>query len=148
MSVVVPKSDINDLPSVHQELLHEYLSLHSPEDRLTWLLERHPIHAPISPHLLTEDRRVPGCLSGLWLAAEQRDGLCYFSAKSESDLVQGIVSIICDLYSSRTPDAIALLGDSLTQQLALEPLLTMTRRRAIFSTTSFIVNSARNSQAA
>jgi sulfur transfer protein SufE len=58
-------------------------------------------------------------------------------------MVQGIVSFICDLYSGRSPSEVLALGDSITNLLGLERLLSLTRKRAVLSTVSFILNLAK-----
>lgn len=121
----------------------DYLACASAEERLTWLMERAYVHADIPAERCTVERRVPGCLSGLWLEASIFEDRCLFSAKSESEMVQGIVSFICDLYSGRSPSEVLALGDSITNLLGLERLLSLTRKRAVLSTVSFILNLAK-----
>jgi cysteine desulfuration protein SufE len=110
-------------------------------------MERPSIQPEITPDLLTPDRKVPGCLSGLWLHGSVRDGVCVFAAKSESDMVQGIASFICDLYSARTPEELLEIGDGLVNILGLERLLSTTRKRAVSSTVSFVLHTAREASA-
>jgi sulfur transfer protein SufE len=126
----------------HQDLVDELLALPTPEDRLSWLMERTPLHPPLSDDDLVPSRKVPGCLSGLWLKAENSAGLCCFSAHSESGLVNGMASFVCDLYSSRTAEEIRALGGSLVDNLGLDGLLSMTRKRALSSTLAFIAHYA------
>ncbi len=127
----------------HQALVEEYRDLDNSEDRLAWLMERPSFHPELSPELLVPERKVPGCLSGLWLHSFVQDGHCHFAAKSESDMVQGIASFICDLYSARTPEEVLEVGDALVHVLALERLLSTTRKRAVSSTVAFIIHTAR-----
>lgn len=133
--------------NTHQALVEEYRDLDNSEDRLSWLMERPSIHPELTADLLTPDRKVPGCLSGLWLHGSVVDGRCVFGAKSESDMVQGIASFICDLYSSRAPEEVLEIGDALVNILALERLLSTTRKRAVSSTVSFILHTAREASA-
>lgn len=125
-----------------QSLLDDYQSFDSAEDRLAWLMERAAIHAPVSGDYCTPERRVPGCLSGLWLASQYREGVLYYQAKSESALVQGVVSFLCDIYSGRVAEEVLALGRSLSDELNLQGLLTLTRRRAVESTLGFFIQEA------
>ena len=133
--------------SDHRALVEEYRDLDNSEDRLAWLMERPSIHQPLAPELMTAERKVPGCLSGLWLNGDVRAGRCYFEAKSESDMVQGIASFICDRYGSRSAEEVLEIGDTLVSVLALERLLSTTRKRAVSSTVSFILQTAREASA-
>jgi cysteine desulfuration protein SufE len=131
----------------HKALVDEYEAIDSAEEKLSWLMERPPLHAAVPVSLLTPERRVPGCLSGLWLHADATEAKCLFAAKSESDMVQGITSFICDVYSNRPAHEVATIGDSIVSVLGLERLLSTTRKRAVSSTLSFILNTAKANSA-
>ena len=132
----------------HRELVEELLALDTPEDRLSWLMERSPLHNPLLPEDLLEERKVPGCLSGLWLKTEVVGSTCFFSAYSESDLVHGVVSFLCDLYSDRDCAEVIEIGDLLATALRLEGLLSTNRKRAVVSTLSFFQHTARSHSSA
>lgn len=127
----------------HRALVEEYRDLDNSEDRLAWLMERPSLHDAVPTEHLTDANKVPGCLSGLWLHGAVTEGRCAFGAKSESDMVQGIASFICDLYGSRTPEEVLEIGDALVSVLMLERLLSTTRKRAVSSTVSYILHTAR-----
>lgn len=126
----------------HRELLSELLSLDTAEDRLSYLMERTPLHSPLESEMRVDSRKVPGCLSGLWLQADCVNGRCVFSAYSESSLVQGVVSFLCDLYSDRSAEEILEIGELIARAVNLDGLLTVTRKRATSSTLSFILHTA------
>jgi cysteine desulfuration protein SufE len=123
----------------YEALRADYALLECAEDKLSWLMERCPLHGEVDPLLCTPERRVAGCLSGLWLDSEIVSDRLLFRAKSESSLVQGVVSFLCDLYSGRSAEEILRMGRSMSDELQLERLLTLTRRRAIESTVSYFL---------
>lgn len=123
----------------HRDLIDELLSLDTAEDRLSYLMERQPLHAPLAVEMRVDSRKVPGCLSGLWLEGTCVGGACAFSAHSESSLVQGVVSFLCDLYSDRSPEEIIAIGDLIPRAVNLDGLLSVTRKRATSSTLTFIL---------
>jgi cysteine desulfuration protein SufE len=129
---------------IHQYLVSELLALDTPEDRLSWLMEREPVHQQLFLEERTASRKVPGCLSGLWLKAELEGDKCSFSAFSESDLVSGVVSFLCELYSNRSPEEVLEVGPSLATSLKIDGLLSTTRKRALSSTLAFFAHSAGN----
>jgi cysteine desulfuration protein SufE len=127
----------------HRALVEAYRDFDNSEDRLAWLMERSSLHSPIPTERITDANKVPGCISGLWLHGGVSEGHCVFGAKSESAMVQGIASFICDLYGSRTPKEVLEIGDTLVSVLMLERILSTTRKRAVSSTVSFILHTAR-----
>jgi cysteine desulfuration protein SufE len=126
----------------HRELIAELTSLDTAEDRLSYLMERQPLHTPLAAEMRVDSRKVPGCLSGLWLHGQHVNGVCTFSAYSESSLVQGVVSFLCDLYGDRSPEEIIKIGDIIARAVNLDGLLSLTRKRATSSTLAFILHTA------
>jgi cysteine desulfuration protein SufE len=124
----------------HADLVQEYFALETAEDKLTWLMERPALHPEIPLAARTIEARVPGCLSGLWLQSHSTDSLYHFTCASESEVVQGIGSLLCDLYSGRSREEILTIGPTFATALKLDGLLTITRRRAVSSIISFILH--------
>lgn len=126
----------------HRTLVDDLLSLNSAEERLEYLMERRPIHPALDTHERTEAQKVPGCLSGLWLKGDIVDGVCQFAAHSDSDMVGGVASYLCDLYSTRSPEEVMEIGSLFSNALRLDSLLSTTRKRALSATLSFIMHVA------
>jgi cysteine desulfuration protein SufE len=53
-----------------------------------------------------EARRVEGCQSQVWLAAERRDGRLFLAAASDAAIVAGLVAMLLRIYSGRTPEQV------------------------------------------
>ena len=100
-------------------------------ERFTYLVD-YGRHQPEFPsELQTETFRVEGCQSQLWLVPEFREGMCYFRADSDSSIVKGIASMICDYYSSETPEDI-LKGDLLfLEEVGVDQHLSSNRRNGL-----------------
>ncbi len=118
--------------------VEDFVALASDEDRLEWLLERRPFHHPVPDEHRSADRRIPGCPSGLWLSYAAANGRLYFSSYSESAMVQAISSFLCDLYSDRSAEELLSVHPVLANNLRLERLLSITRKRAIAVVTEYI----------
>jgi cysteine desulfuration protein SufE len=123
-------------------LLDEYAALDTAEDRLSWLMDRESAHSDLLESDMTPEKRVPGCVSGLWLKAVVREGICSFYARSESPMVSGVVTFLCELYSGLSPEDVITLATTIPGKLALEGLLSTTRKRAVSSAISFFRHTA------
>lgn len=132
-------------------IVTEYWELESAEDRLTWLMERSPLQGTLPPALCTPEGRMPGCLSGLWIRGEIREGqnerLCFFQCASESAVVQGVAAVLCDLVSARPAAEVLECAELFATALRLDGLLTATRRRAVATVTGYFCQCARNALA-
>ncbi len=117
----------------------ELASLGSAEDRLMYLCERASDQAPLGPSECTAERKVPGCISGLWIRGATRDGKCFFSTFGDSHLVAAISSLLCDLFSGVSPDELkAQEIYPLVDTLGIESLLSLNRRHAVQKICSYI----------
>ena len=73
----------------------------------------------------TEENRVHGCTSKVWLVYEKQGDKLIFKGDSDAHIVRGLVSIILMIFSNKTPeeiiktDAKAILSDlGLSQHLS------------------------------
>ena len=71
--------------------------------------------APSLPvELRTDHHAIPGCLAKLWFVAEFRDELCWYRCDSDSRVVKGLGTLLCEFFSGERADAIvAFSGDPL-----------------------------------
>ena len=59
---------------------------------------------PAFPEALkTDDRLVPGCQSRVWLEPKLEGGKLYFAGASDAAIVSGLVAMLLQVYSGRTP---------------------------------------------
>lgn len=126
----------------HKLLLEEYALFDTAEERLTWLMERKTSHAELQHTDMTPEKRVPGCVSGLWLRSASSSQVCTFHARSESPMVQGVVTFLCELYSGLSAQDVLALGSSIPSHLRLDGLLSTNRRRAVSSAVAFFEHAA------
>jgi cysteine desulfuration protein SufE len=127
-----------DLTESQTSTVEDYLALDTAEDRLNWLFERTPLIPPLPDALRTDERRIKGCQSGLWIQGEVQSGVYTFRSYSDSKMVQGVASFLCDLYSGRTAEQIQAMNYSFVSVLGLEALLSITRKRAVASVYTYI----------
>lgn len=122
----------------------DLLALHTHEDRLMFLTER----PPIGPLLPQEERvdacKVPGCLSGLWIKGEAINGEWRFRTFSESSVVLGVATLLCDLFFGASSDEIVSVTDEEISALMIEQLLSLNRRHAVSKIIDFIRTCAKN----
>lgn len=62
--------------------------------------------------LQTEENRLYGCQSNVWLSFEYKDQKLFFTGTSDSVIVAGLMALLFKVYSGQTPKAI--LSHSLT----------------------------------
>lgn len=96
-------------------------------ERLAALMSRaKKIPAPDAAQL-TEENRVQGCQSRVWLTGEFADGACRWRMDCEAPMVKGLVGLLCELYEGATPDEVIAFEPTLIEDLGLARMVSGTR---------------------
>jgi len=119
------------LQEKRQRLVDDMSFLPDRFERFTYIVDYGKDRDALGDDLRTDSFRVEGCQSQLWLVPEFREGLCHFRADSDSAIVKGIASIICDYYSGETPETV-LSGDvEFLKEVGVDQHLSSNRRNGL-----------------
>ena len=93
------------------DIIANFEMLEDSTDRLEYLIELGRLAQPLPPEKKTEENRVRGCASQVWLDTSSdvaRDGrtLLCFHGDSDAIITRGIVALIAAIFSGRTPEEI------------------------------------------
>jgi cysteine desulfuration protein SufE len=118
------------LPPI-DEIIANFELLDDSNDRLEYLIELGRMADPLPPEKMTEENRVRGCASQVWLdtsieSARPQTRLT-FHGDSDAIITRGIVALIASIFSGKTPEEIERIdalqifreigiGDHLTAQ--------------------------------
>jgi cysteine desulfuration protein SufE len=116
-----------------QQMLADLLLIEDPQERLAAIVDRARPRLAVSRAEHTDDNRVRGCVSPVWVVCESHEGRCRFRSDAESPLVRGIVALVCDLYSDAAPADIVATEPALIEQLGLLRTLSPTRLNGLRS---------------
>jgi cysteine desulfuration protein SufE len=97
------------LPPI-DEILSNFELLEESTDRLEYLIELGRLAEPLPPELKTEENRVRGCASQVWLetimAHPGNRAVLNFHGDSDAIITRGIVALIGAIFSGKTPEEI------------------------------------------
>jgi len=133
-----------DINAALTELAEEFDVLGDWEERYRYVIELGRDLAPLSDAERSEEHKVRGCSSQVWLVRDPGDeGRLRFRGDSDAHIVRGLIAILLRLYSDRpaeeilafdAPAAFAKLGltGALSQQRAngLASMVARIRREA------------------
>ena len=136
MTLAEKKAEIVEAFSLYEEWLDKY----------EYLIELGKDLPPYPEEKKTEDRLIKGCQSRVWLDAELRDGRLYFTADSDAIITKGIISLLIDVYSGRTPKEIAGDDFAFIADIGLKENLSPTRANGLVSMIETIRQMARDSE--
>ncbi|MEO6787939.1 MAG: SufE family protein [Chthoniobacteraceae bacterium] len=76
---------------------------------------------------LTEENRVQGCQSRVWLTGEFADGACRWRMESEAPMVKGLVGLLCELFEGAAPEDVIAFEPTLIEDLGIARMISPTR---------------------
>jgi len=100
-------------------------------ERLGHIVELGKKAEGLSEDLRIDSFKIEGCMSQLWVVPEFRDGLCYFKSESDSAIVKGIASLLCNFYSEAKPDEIIQEDASFLGEVGITQHLSPNRRNGL-----------------
>ena len=106
------------------------------EERYRYIIDLGRKLEPLDDAERNEATLVRGCMSQVWLVAddEDADNKLHFRGDSDAHIVRGLIGVLLMIYSDKTPRQIA---DTDIQQvfadLNLEQHITMNRRNGLYS---------------
>lgn len=115
------------------EIIDEFSVFDDWMDKYSLIIDMGKNLAPLDSALKTPQNRIEGCQSNVWLDAQYNDGVINFTADSDAILVKGIVSLLVNLLSGRTPDEILNADLYFIQQIGLNEHLSPTRSNGLLA---------------
>ena len=88
------------------ELIENFELLEDWEDKYRYIIELGENLPCFPEEYRTEEWKVKGCQSQVWLVPEKKDNKIHFKGDSDAAIVRGIVAIVLSIFSEHTPDEI------------------------------------------
>lgn len=116
-----------------EALVEDFEMLDDWEDRYRHILDLGRGLAPLSEAEHSDDRKVPGCASQVWLVTEAGpERTLVFRGDSDAHLVRGLIAVLLTLYSGRTPAEISGFdAEAAFRRLGLDGALTSQRANGL-----------------
>lgn len=87
----------------------------------------------IDPKYQTDQYKVKGCQSSVWMHAEIKDDKVYYQADSDAAIVKGLVALALNVYSGENPQDIMQSQPEFLEKLGLNTHLSQTRASGLAS---------------
>lgn len=85
----------------------------------------------IDPQYQTDDNKIKGCQSQVWLHAWAEDGLIYFSANSDAAITKGLIALLVRVLSAQEPATILNADLAFLDQIEMREHLSPTRKNGL-----------------
>lgn len=115
------------------DIIAEFNDIDDWMDRYGYIIELGNALPPIDPAYKTPEHLIDGCQSRVWINAELKDGKVIFTADSDAIIVKGIISMLVDVLSGRTPDEIINADLYFIDKIGLTAHLSPTRSNGLLA---------------
>lgn len=115
------------LADKQRQIIAKLSLIEDMHERLAALMSRAKKIPVPDAAMLTEENRVQGCQSRVWLTGEFSAGKCRWRMESEAPMVKGLVGLLYELYEGATPDEVATFEPALVEELGFERMISPTR---------------------
>lgn len=134
------------------EIIENFEFLDDWEDRYRYIIELGRTLDPISSDERTDENKVRGCASQVWLVTNidrsADDPVLTFKGDSDAHIVSGLIAILLAIYSGRTAnDILSTDAKEIFAELGLSEHLTQQRSNGVASMVSRIHKDAEDALA-
>jgi cysteine desulfuration protein SufE len=117
-----------------EAIVNEFSSLSNWEDRYKKIIVLGKSLPELPEELKTEEAKVKGCQSQVWLHASLNDkNQIIFRGDSDALLVRGLVALLIQVYNESTPAEILSTKADFIQKMGFEGNLSPSRSNGLFS---------------
>lgn len=116
-----------------EELVSDFSFMDEWMDKYEYIIQLGKDLPLIDAQYKTADNLIKGCQSQVWLHAEMKDGLLYFTADSDALITKGLVSLMVSVLSGHTPKEIAEADVFFIDAVGLSSHLSPTRSNGLLS---------------
>ncbi|HPE34307.1 MAG TPA: SufE family protein [Bacteroidales bacterium] len=116
-----------------QEIIAEFSLFPDWLDKYNYLIEMGKDIPAIDPKFKVKSNLITGCQSNVWLNAEYKNGLVWFTADSDAVITKGIAHLLIRVFSGQKPDEIINADLHFIEEIGLNEHLSPTRSNGLVS---------------
>ena len=122
---------MSSIAEIQQEIVEEFALFDTWEEKYEYLIDMGKKLVPIHEHYRTEDNKIKGCQSQVWLHSTLENGKVIFHADSDAMIVKGLVSMLVRVFSGQKPEAIVEASVTFIDDIGMTSHLAQTRSNGL-----------------
>lgn len=116
------------------DIREDFAWLEDWEARYAHLIDLGKANPPLAPEERTEETRVRGCASQVWMVTQLKDGRLNVRAESDAMIVSGLIALLTRLYSGAAPaDILGFDAKAFLDEIGVSGALTAQRSNGLAS---------------
>lgn len=119
------------ITEIENEIVDEFSFFGDWQDKYEYIIELGKKLKDFPEGKRTEEFKVKGCQSSVWLTAEKNNGTIIFKADSDSTIVKGLIALLLRVLSGKSPDEIVNSKLEFIDKIGLKQHLAQTRANGL-----------------
>jgi cysteine desulfuration protein SufE len=124
---------MNTIQQTEQEITEEFALFDTWDEKYEYIIDLGKRLPELAPVHKTDDNRVRGCQSTVWLTAHYREGKVWFEADSDAVIVKGLISMLIRVLNGHSPDEIIAARLDFIPDIGMTTHLAQTRSNGLLS---------------
>jgi cysteine desulfuration protein SufE len=96
-------SNEKSIKEIEQEIIDDFLLFESWEEKYEYIIDLGKKLTPVEEKIKTEEYKIKGCQSSVWIHSTFQDGKVFFEGDSDAIIVKGLVSLMIKVLSGQSP---------------------------------------------
>lgn len=122
---------MSNIEQIQLELIDEFQLFDNWLDRYQYIIDLGKQLPEFPDEYRTDDYKLHGCQSQVWLKAKSEHDLLYFDAASDSAIVSGLIALVMRVYSGQSAAEILSTPPEFIRAIGLSEHLSPTRNNGL-----------------
>ena len=124
-------SNYRTIKNIEQELIDDFSLFETWEEKYEYLIDLGKKLAPLDPAFKTEEYKIKGCQSSVWIHSFAKDGFVYFEGDSDAIIVRGLVGLMITVMNGQPAKEIVEAPLEFINTIGLSSHLAQTRSNGL-----------------
>ncbi len=126
-------SETKNIQELGNEIVEDFSLFDDWDGKYEYIIDLGKKLPPLDEQYKTDDNKVKGCQSTVWLHAEQKDDRIFYYADSDAIIVKGLISMLIKVLSGQPADAIINADLNFINKIGMTAHLAQTRANGLLA---------------
>ncbi|MCB0724554.1 MAG: SufE family protein [Ignavibacteriae bacterium] len=124
---------MESITSIEDQIVEEFSVFDDWMDKYDYIIDIGKNLPPLEDAYKTDENKVTGCQSQVWLTAEMKDGDLYYKADSDAIITKGLIALLIRVLSGHKPEEILDTKLDFLDKIGMKEHLSPTRSNGLVS---------------
>lgn len=125
--------EVKTIREIEEDIIEDFALFDSWEDKYEYIIDLGKKLDVLDDEHKTEDNKIKGCQSTVWLTASYENGKVIFKADSDAVIVKGLISMLIKVLSGHTPEEILAAQMNFIAEIGMMTHLAQTRSNGLLA---------------